>query len=143
MFSIIQSKAINNQAVLVGTAAGSDVMASTIYGGGSPFGHLYFANSVGLAPNTLKEGKGLQDTRNGTGCLQSAQNGAKLPGFGFVNFAVDTHFDARGRLGRIIPGLAQLNAKVGVGIDEGGCIYYKDGIGTVYGKENVFIVDPS
>jgi cyanophycinase-like exopeptidase len=30
-----------------------------------------------------------------------------MPGFGFLPFLIDTHFDTRGRLGRIVPGMVQ------------------------------------
>ena len=56
---------------------------------------------------------------------------------------MDTHFDARGRLGRIVPALSQINSTLGVGIDESACVYYKDGIGTLYGKNGAFVVDTS
>jgi cyanophycinase len=60
-----------------------------------------------------------------------------------VDFVVDTHFDARGRLGRLVPAMKELNATVGVGIDEYACLLVKDGVGTVYGRNGVFIVDTS
>lgn len=40
-----------------------------------------------------------------------------MKAFGFTKFLTDTHFDARGRLGRIIPSLIDLNKKIAVGID--------------------------
>jgi cyanophycinase-like exopeptidase len=30
-----------------------------------------------------------------------------MPGFNFAPFLADTHFDARGRLGRLVPGMIQ------------------------------------
>jgi cyanophycinase len=118
IFSNIKRRVLNNDVILVGVSAGTAVQSKITYGGGSPFGILYFTNSAGLAPNSIADGNGLDDVRNGTDCLQYSENGARLPGFGFVDFAVDTHFDRRGRLGRLIPVLSQLNASVGVGIDE-------------------------
>lgn len=64
-----------------------------------------------------------------------------MQGFGFIDFQVDTHFDRRGRLGRLIPTLTQLNQTIGVGIDEYACLYYKDGVGTVYGRNGAFVAD--
>ena len=52
-------------------------------------------------------GTGNYDVRNGTESLQYRDNGSIMPGFGFLPFLIDTHFDARGRLGRIVPGMAQ------------------------------------
>lgn len=37
----------------------------------------------------------------------------------------------------------QLKATLGVGIDEYACLLYKDGLGTVYGRNGVFIADTS
>ena len=39
-----------------------------------------------------------------------------MPGFDFVPFLVDTHVDARGRLGRMIPGQVQLRKDFSVGV---------------------------
>ena len=64
-----------------------------------------------------------------------------MTGFGFVDFPIDTHFDTRGRLGRLVPVMTQLNTTLGVGIDEYACLYYRDGVSTVYGRNGVFIVD--
>ena len=40
-----------------------------------------------------------------------------MPAFGFVDFLTDTHFNARGRFGRIVPVLIDLRQKFAVGID--------------------------
>ncbi len=83
------------------------------YGGGSPYGALYFAKSYGLATKTVPDarvnGTGLNDTRNGTDCLQSRENGGKMPGFKWIDTIIfDTHFHAWGRMGRMIPFLIDL-----------------------------------
>lgn len=143
IFAVIKRKVYNNQAILVTVSAGTAAMASTTYGGGSPFGILYFSRSQGLAPLSVKDNYGMNDIRNGSDCLQYDENGARLKSFGFVDFAVDTHFDVRGRLGRLVPAMKELNTTVGVGIDEYACLYIKDGVGTVYGRNGVFIVDTS
>lgn len=64
-------------------------------------------------------------------------------GFGFLPYLLDTHFDVRGRLGRIVPGLIQTKQEVGFGMDEPVCLYYDNGIGHVYGKGGVFVADIS
>jgi cyanophycinase len=141
IFSQIRRRILNNEAIVVGVSAGTAALTKTVYGGGSSFGMLYFSNSVGLASNTIASGNGVEDRRNGTNCLQNSENGAYLPGFGFADFLVDTHFDKRGRLGRLVPALVQLRMTLGVGIDEYACLYYEDGVGTVYGRNGVFIAD--
>ena len=40
-----------------------------------------------------------------------------MPGFNYTSFLVDTHFNARGRFGRLIPGMFQLRFPIGIGID--------------------------
>lgn len=64
-----------------------------------------------------------------------------MVGFGFLPFLIDTHFDARGRIGRLISGLYQLKMSLGIGVDESTAIFYDQGVGTIYGKGGVFIVD--
>jgi cyanophycinase-like exopeptidase len=74
-----------------------------------------------LAPKKISDGgingTGLSDLRNGTKSLQYSYNGGKMTSFGFVDFLTDTHFNARGRFGRIVPVLIDLNMKFGIGID--------------------------
>ena len=105
--------------MLAGTSAGSMVWSAFTYGGGDSFGTLYFRNSVGLAPKKVSDGngEGLVDTRNGTKSLQYSHNGAKMPAFGFVDFVVDTHFEARGRLGRLPAALVDFKVQLGMGVD--------------------------
>lgn len=43
----------------------------------------------------------------------------------------------------MIPVMKQLNNTLGVGIDELACIYYKNGVGTIYGRNGVLIADVS
>lgn len=137
----------NNSVILAGTSAGSMVMCSPLYGSGISYGHLYFAAKVGLAPKKVADGgvngTTLSDVRNGTKGLQYEDNGGTMPGFNFLPFLVDTHFDNRGRLGRIVPALTQLKKDYGVGIDESSAFYYDNGRGTAYGKNGVFIADIS
>lgn len=115
------------------------------YGSGCSFGAWYFHNSAGLAPKKITDGavngSGLADTRNGTKTLQYEDNLGKMPAFGFINFTVDTHFNARGRLGRIVPVLMDLKQGFGMGIDENTSIFYENGLGTVYGWNGVTFAD--
>lgn len=125
MLALIKRRALNNEVVLIGVSAGTAIQSAISYGGGSSFGILYFSNLVGLAPNSIVDGNGLDDARNGTDCLQYSENGAKIQGFGMVDtFQIDTHFDRRGRLGRMIPVMNELRMALGVGIDEETTLYY-------------------
>lgn len=56
-----------------------------------------------------------------------------MPGFNLFPYFVDTHFSQRGRLGRIIPALIDVNKTIAVAVDENTCFYYNNGIGKVLG----------
>lgn len=83
-FALIKRRALNNEVVIVGVSAGTAIQSKVAYGGGSSFGILYFSTLVGLAPNKIADGNGLDDVRNGTDCLQYSENGAKIQGFGLI-----------------------------------------------------------
>jgi cyanophycinase len=116
-------------------------------GGGDSFGILYFRNSIGLAPKAVSDGgvggSGFDDTRAGTSSLQYEHNGGKMPGFGWVHMYVDTHFNARGRLGRLPPILSDIGLSLGVGIDERTAFFLEYDKATVWGYNAVTICDMS
>lgn len=74
MFQMILDRALTDKVILGGTSAGTMIWSNPAYGGGSSFGHLYFTESVGLAPKKISDGAvggtGLHDVRNGTSGLQ-------------------------------------------------------------------------
>lgn len=143
----IQKRATRNSIIIAGTSAGSMVWGAQAAGGGDSFGVLYFENSVGIAPKKVTDadmgGSGFDDLRNGTKSLQYYHNAGKMPGFGWLNIAVDTHFNARGRLGRLPPTMIDTKVSLGIGIDESTAFYYNDGTSTVYGYNGVTICDLS
>lgn len=103
---------MKNELVCSGTSAGTMIWGNVTFGSGSSFGTLYFKSTIGLAQKQIKDGgvngSGLADTRNGTKSLQYDENAGKMPAFGMLPFVTDTHFHARGRLGRLIPVLVDL-----------------------------------
>lgn len=147
LMQIIATRFIHNQVIIAGSSAGTAIQSSPTYGEGASFGHLYFANSQGLANKSVRDGgvngSGLQDMRAPIDSLQNSDNGGKMSGFAFApdSVLVDTHFDARGRLARLIPALRDTHKQIGVGVDENTAFFIKDRVGTVYGKNGVFIVD--
>ena len=70
IFSILRSRVLNDEVILVGVSAGTAVQSRVIYGGGSSFGILYFSNFVGLDPHNIGDPSGFNDLRNGTKGLQ-------------------------------------------------------------------------
>lgn len=125
---------------MAGTSAGTMIMSNPTYGDGISFGHLYWNTKVGLAQKSTKDGAvngtGLADTRNGTKGLQYEDNGGKMPGFTVYSeeWIFDSHFDARGRLARLIPGLRNMKRSYGAGVDENTAFYLYDTDNKQYGK---------
>ena len=119
------------------------IWSSFSFGGGDSFGILYFTNSIGLASKSVSDGgmggTGFLDIRKGTDSLQYENNGGKMPAFSMISFAVDTHFNARGRLGRLPAVLVDIKSSLGIGIDERTALYYDNEVGTVYGYNGVVI----
>jgi cyanophycinase len=148
MCSLISRYRIS-QVVWSGTSAGTAIMSSPTFGDGIPYGHIYFTNKVGLAPKKVSDGAvggtGLSDTRNGTSGLQYTDNGGYLSGFPAVSSAhqSDSHFDARGRLVRLIPDMKKLNKTYGIGVDEDTAFFIDGNTCKIYGTNGVFFVDTS
>ena len=65
------------------------------------------------------------------------------PGMGFIeNVIIDQHFAQRGRIGRLLTGIAQNPEVLGIGIDENTAIIVnEDGILEVIGEGAVYIID--
>jgi cyanophycinase len=106
---------LENGALIAGTSAGAAVFSDTmIYEGKSEEG--LFKGSV-----------------------------LSTPGFGFVgNIIFDTHFMARGRIGRLIQIVTSNPACIGVGIGEDcGVVLKGDGVAEIVGTGQVIIVDGS
>ena len=147
LMQIVSNRFAQNKLIVAGTSAGTAIQSNPTYGEGSSFGQLYYAASKGLYTKSVSDGgvngTGLKDTRASSTSIQYLDNGGKMPGFGFTpsNVLVDTHFDARGRLARLIPALQSTSKQIGVGVDEDTALFIKDGSGTVYGSHGVFIVD--
>ena len=104
-----------SKASIVGTSAGASVMSDTM----------------------IIEGKDDESPRKCT--LKMS------PGLGLVkNIMIDQHFAQRGRLGRLLTGIAQNPEVLGIGIDEDTAIIVSDeGIAEVVGSGAVYFVDGS
>lgn len=129
LFAAIQQRATAG-AIISGTSAGTAVQSPKTYGEGVSYGYLYYNRLLSKKISDVS----LADT-------SYPDNGGYTTGFGFVNAAIDTHFDARGRIGRILLAERDLGQKVGYGIDENTALYLNGSTGKVYGEHGVFIVD--
>ena len=71
---VIKDRVKRDEVIVSGSSAGSMIYNQLAFGYGSSYGAMYFANSDGLAPKTVKDasvgGSNLADTRNGSDCLQ-------------------------------------------------------------------------
>lgn len=71
-------------------------------------------------------------------------NWLMAPGFSFVeNVIIDQHFAQRGRIGRLLGGVAQNPGFLGIGIDEGTAIVVKNEKFKIIGDNAVYIIDGS
>ncbi|NLP52939.1 cyanophycinase [Bacillus sp. RO1] len=102
--------------VIAGTSAGAHVQSNPMYGGGVSYDYLKLNDALPYSET----------------------------GFGILpNAVADTHFDARGRLGRILTAVRDLNKTYGYGVDENTALYINGNTATVYGERGVFIIDAS
>lgn len=126
----------NNGGIIAGTSAGTAVQGNPMYGEGTSIGYLYH--------NDMAE-KNISDVSLEDPYDSHNHNGGYTTGFSFadssVGAIVDTHFDARGRLGRMIVAMRELNKNIGIGVDENTALCISNGVGTVYGENGVFITD--
>ncbi len=125
-----------NQVVVAGTSAGTAIQGKTIYGEGNTFGYLRYNN---LAKKEITSTTGLKDDRNGDSGDQFEYNGGMMKGFGFhpLHMAFDTHFDKRGRLGRMIVAIKEIGATLGLGVDENTALAINGETAKVFGQHSV------
>ncbi len=114
IFEVIQNR-LENGAIIAGTSAGAAVFSDTM----------------------IYDGKSEEGLIKGSVLTTS--------GFGFVeNVVFDTHFNVRGRVGRLVQIITMNPASIGVGIGEdSGVILAGDGTLKVIGSGTVIIVDGS
>lgn len=108
-------KSAEKGSYIVGTSAGASVMSNTM----------------------IVEGDSEEDPKK---CMVEMS-----PGLGLVsNVIIDQHFMQRGRIGRLLTGVAQNPEVLGVGIDENTAIIVnKDGNIEVIGENSVYFIDGS
>jgi cyanophycinase len=125
-----------NGGVVAGTSAGAHVMSNPMFGVGRSFEALVINDT---------EVKSVADVPL-TGFLDPSieDNNFQIPGLGLVeNILTDTHFDMRGRLGRLLVAMRDTSHEIGVGLDEGTALEIKGDIGKVVGENGVWILDAS
>ncbi|HNV68577.1 MAG TPA: cyanophycinase [Candidatus Ozemobacteraceae bacterium] len=120
---------------VVGTSAGTHAMANPMFGWGESGLTILFSRLEPFTLSDLTPKLPVEPKREG--------NCASVPGLGLLpsGMLTDTHFDARGRLGRLLVGLRDLGLRWGIGVDENTALFLQNGRGVVHGERGVFIVD--
>ncbi|WP_165871585.1 cyanophycinase [Flaviaesturariibacter flavus] len=113
VFDIIRERYLNEDFVVAGTSAGAASMSNTMISGGDP-ARAYFKGEVQLSM-----------------------------GFGFMNdVIIDTHFDKRGRFGRLVQAIATQPGAIGIGLGEDTGIIVQGGTRCrAIGSSSVVVVD--
>ncbi|MFH0892857.1 MAG: cyanophycinase [Bacteroidota bacterium] len=113
-----------NGGVVAGTSAGTNIMSEQSIAGGRSEEAL--SNQITFS-STEDDGKKL----------------LIIDGFGFIkNVLTDTHFDVRGRLGRLIEAASLTGNRYGFGMGEcTSVVYHPDSTVEVCGLSDVFIID--
>lgn len=129
---------------------GGDQLRITSILGGTP---IYDAlkelcNNGGLIAGTSAGASVMSDTMIVTGEDDESPRKCTLkmsPGLGLVrNIIIDQHFAQRGRIGRLLTGIAQNPEVLGIGIDEDTAIIVSDkGVAEVVGSGAVYFIDGS
>lgn len=114
----------NTGGIIAGTSAGTNIIGKTSIAGG-------------------RSEEAMQNHYTFDRNLDDGDELLILEGFGFVdNIITDTHFDTRGRLGRLIKSAALTNNRYGIGISEKtAVIYYPDSTIEIVGYGDVLVTD--
>lgn len=121
--------------VIAGTSAGMHIMSNNAFGYGN--------SDIALQVNNTEFYSISDIPTSGDLFPNIPNNNLSIPGINIMPSGVlnDTHFDARGRLGRLIVAMRDTEKTIGIGSDEGTGIAVRENIGTVIGVHGVFIVD--
>lgn len=106
--------------LIAGSSAGAAMMSDPMILGGTSFEAMFHGRAAGPEQAGLLLG----------------------PGLGFFPYGVvDQHFIKRGRLARLVVGMAHAGLRRGFGVDENTALIIEDGKGLVVGEYGVFLVD--
>lgn len=121
--------------LVAGTSAGMAAMGAVAFGEGESL--------VALGANGMEYWRTEEIFSDGELFPFLPGNNLAVQGIGLIplGLIVDTHFDERGRLGRLIAALRDAKCRFGIGVDEGTCMSLKDQVGSVMGDHGVFILD--
>ena len=128
---------LNRGGLVAGTSAGMAAMGDYAYG----YGYALEA----LTHNEI-ELMSVKDIPHEESLVSKLpDNNIATPGIGLIGdeILVDSHFDRRGRLGRLLVAMRDTEKTIGIGVDEGTGLSIQNEIGTVIGHQGVFVIDAS
>ena len=138
-----------NEAALIFFTGGDQLRITSMVGGTPIYDALKSASKRGcIIVGTSAGASVMSDTMIVQGEDENSPRKCTLnmaPGLGFIeNVMIDQHFDQRGRIGRLLTGIAQNPEVLGIGIDEDTAIIVTDkGIAEVIGNGAVYFIDGS
>ncbi|MBN2797352.1 MAG: cyanophycinase [Clostridia bacterium] len=123
--------------VIAGTSAGMAAMGDYAFGLGSSYEALNYNQTEFYSYEDLFLNEEMSS--------KLGDNNIVTSGIGLLDpsVIVDTHFDARGRLGRLLVAMKDTQSTFGVGVDEKTSLSIQNKIGEVIGEVGVFIIDQS
>lgn len=145
----IENARLVKEADLLFFTGGDQLRITSILGGTPIYDALKeLSDSGGLIAGTSAGASVMSDTMIVTGEDDESPRKCTLkmsPGLGLVrNIIIDQHFAQRGRIGRLLTGIAQNPEVLGIGIDEDTAIIVSDkGVAEVIGSGAVYFIDGS
>lgn len=145
----IENARLVKEADLLFFTGGDQLRITSILGGTPIYDALKeLCDSGGLIAGTSAGASVMSDTMIVTGEDDESPRKCTLkmsPGLGLVrNIIIDQHFAQRGRIGRLLTGIAQNPEVLGIGIDEDTAIIVSDkGVAEVIGSGAVYFIDGS
>lgn len=142
-----ENKNLIKEASLIFFTGGDQLRITSLIGGTSVYDALKDACELGAyIVGTSAGASVMSDTMIVQGDDEDSPRKCTLkmaPGLGFVKgIMIDQHFAQRGRIGRLLTGIAQNPEVLGIGIDEDTAIVVKDsGIAQVVGTGAVYFLD--
>lgn len=123
----------NRGGVISGTSAGTAVQGDPMYGEGVSYGYLSANHMIQkqIADVSLAD-------------PSDSNNGGYCKGFGFTtpyDAITDSHCEARGRFGRMIVAMRELQRSVGIGVDENTAVLLSNDTAKVLGVNGASIAD--
>ncbi len=129
----------NRGGIIMGTSAGAHIVSNPCFQDGTSYSALYYNGAEAFDISKLLGDKEVSANQTGKAIYYSGLDLAKSAAKESLIF--DSHFNARGRFGRLALICRDTGMRYGAGLDEATGLAVSDGIGTVFGAGGVTIID--